>query len=100
MSNLSGTCPDHTIVHIDNFGMMKFTGDIENPQENDRYKVTINAENFEAVFCRRMMSQETGAWVFFPGSSFGLYELGKVRQYGAQSIGAQIGDVIKFQKVR
>lgn len=91
---------NHTIVHIDNFGMMKFTGDIDNPQENDRYEVKINAKKFEAVYCRRMMSQETGTWVFFPGSSYGLYELGKVRNYGAHVIGAKLGDVIKFRKIR
>ncbi len=90
---------DHTIVHIDNFGIMKFTGDMDKPQEGDRYEVIINNEVFGAIYCRRMMSQETGTWVFFPGSSFGLYELGKVRQYGAHSIGAQIGDVIKFKKL-
>ncbi|MFZ5391058.1 MAG: hypothetical protein ACOZAJ_02160 [Patescibacteria group bacterium] len=90
---------DHTIVHIDNFGIMKFTGIMDEPEEGSRYEVTINDKNFEAVYCRRMMSQDTGTWVFFPGSSFGLYELGKVRQYGALSIGAQIGDVIKFKKI-
>lgn len=91
--------PDRTIIHIDNFGMMKFTGGMDNPQENDRFEVGINSETFEAVYCRRMMSKDNGTWVFFPGSSFGLYELGKVRQYGAQSIGAQIGDVVEIQKL-
>jgi S-adenosylmethionine hydrolase len=90
---------DYTIVHIDNFGMMKFTGNLDNIQENDYYEVEINKTKIKAVFCKRMMSQETGSWIIFPGSSFGLLELGKVREYGASSIGAKIGDVIKFKKI-
>lgn len=89
---------NHTIVHIDNFGMMKFTGALEDPQENDRYIVTVNKTKLETIYCRRMMSQDTGNWVLFPGSSLDLYELGKVREYGAQSIGAKIGDVIQIKK--
>lgn len=91
--------PDYTIVHIDNFGMMKFTGNLDNIQENDYYEVVINEIKLKAIFCKRMMSQETGSWVIFPGSSFGLLELGKVREYGASSIGAKVGDVIKFKKI-
>lgn len=90
---------DYTIVHIDNFGMMKFTGNLDNIQENDYYEVEINKTKIKAIFCRRMMSQETGSWVIFPGSSFGLLELGKVREYGACSIGAKVGDIIKFKKI-
>ena len=90
---------DYTIVHIDNFGMMKFTGDLDNPKENDLYEIRINTSKIKAIFCKRMMSQKTGSWVLFPGSSFGLFELGQVREYGASSIGAKIGDVIKLKKI-
>ena len=90
---------DHTIVHIDNFGMMKFTGDLDNPKENDFYEVKINEKKIKAIFCKRMMSKETGSWVLFPGSSFGLFELGQVREYGASTIGAKIGDIIELKKI-
>jgi S-adenosylmethionine hydrolase len=90
---------DYTIVHIDNFGMMKFTGDLDNPKENDFYEVKIGKKKIKAIFCKRMMSQKTGSWVLFPGSSFGLFELGQVREYGASSIGAKIGDVIELKKI-
>ncbi|MBI2475817.1 MAG: SAM-dependent chlorinase/fluorinase [Candidatus Taylorbacteria bacterium] len=89
----------HTIVHIDNFGMMKFTGDLDNIKENNYYKVEINETKIKAIFCKRMMSQETGSWVIFPGSSLGMYELGKVREYGAKSINAKIGDILKITKL-
>lgn len=91
---------DYTIVHIDNFGMMKFTGDIGDTEEDTNYEVEINNTKINAVFCRRMMSKETGSWVIFPGSSFGLFELGKVRENGALSIEAKIGDIIKFKELK
>jgi S-adenosylmethionine hydrolase len=90
---------DYTIVHIDNFGIMKFTGNLDNMKENDYYEIEVNKINIKAIVCNRMMSQETGSWVIFPGSSFGLLELGKVREHGAFLIGAKIGDVIKFKKI-
>lgn len=92
--------PKHTIAHIDNFGMIKFTGSMEDPIPGDRYEITIGNNTFEAVYNRRMQSEEIGVWVLFPGSSFGLYELGKVRCYGAQSIGAEIGDKIRIRKIK
>lgn len=91
---------DYTIVHIDNFGMMKFTGDFGDIKEDTYYEVGINDTKITAVFCRRMMSKETGSWVIFPGSSFGLFELGKVRENGAISIKAKIGDIIKFKELK
>ena len=88
-----------TIVHIDNFGMMKFVGDIGSVMANDRFDVSIGNRTFQAVYEPRLMSRETGEWVLFPGSSFGLFELGQTRKLGAHDVGINVGDVIKLQKL-
>src|SRR5882724_2242177 len=88
-----------TIVHVDNFGMMKFTGELEGAGEGDRYQVTINESTVEAVYGKRLMSFETGTWVLFPGSSFGLFELGKVRELGAKFVEAKVGDMLTWKRV-
>lgn len=91
--------PDGTIVHIDNFGLMKFAGSIPDPKEDDKYEITINDKKFIAVYSKRMMDKDTGEWVLFPGSSFGLPELGMVRENGAKLMGFKVGDVIKLKKI-
>ncbi|MBU6214293.1 SAM-dependent chlorinase/fluorinase [Patescibacteria group bacterium] len=88
-----------TIVHIDNFGMMKFTGDIGPVAPGDRYEVMIRDHKINAVYEPRLMSLETGDWAFFPGSSFGLWELGQARKLGARELGINVGDVISFKKI-
>ena len=91
--------PDGTIVHIDNFGLMKFTGDLTGLNEGDKLDVYVNGKTLQAVYAKRMMSRETGEWVVYPGSSFGLPELGKVREDGAKQLNAKIGDIITFKKI-
>ncbi len=88
-----------TIVHIDNFGMMKFTGDIGVASPGDRYEVVVNGIKIDAVYEPRMMSLGTGAWALFPGSSFGLFELGQARDLGARKLGIRVGDVISWKKI-
>ncbi len=90
------TVADGTIVHIDNFGLMKFAGVLPNLNERDKLTVEIKGNSFSAVYAKRMMSRNTGEWVVYSGSSFGLPEFGKVRQNGAQEIGAKVGDTIKL----
>jgi S-adenosylmethionine hydrolase len=87
-----------TIVHIDNFGMMKFWGDLGPAETGDKFDVIINGLHLNVVYDPRMMSRDTGEWVFFPGSSYGLYELGQVRKLGAKNLGIQVGDVIHWSK--
>ena len=83
---------DGTIVHIDNFGMMKFTGSVI-ANEGERLTVTLSDRVvLSATYCRRLMDLETGEWAVFPGSSFGLYELGQVRAHGASSIKAKVDE--------
>lgn len=88
-----------TIVHIDNFGMMKFAGDFGPATPGDRYQVSVNEHEIEAIFEPRLMNLETGAWAFFPGSSFGLFELGQARDLGAHNLGIKVGDVISWKKL-
>ncbi len=88
-----------TIVHIDNFGLMKFVGELTGLNEGDKLKIDINETTLKAIYAKRMMSRETGEWVIYPGSSFGLPELGKVRENGAKELNTKIGDIITFKKI-
>ena len=88
-----------TIVHIDNFGMMKFTGDIGPASSGDRYEVTVGEKKIAAVYEPRIMNLETGEWALFPGSSFGLFELGQARELGARKLGFKVGDIISWKKM-
>jgi len=88
-----------TIVHIDNFGMMKFVGDLGPAKHGDRYEVMVREHKINAVFEPRLMSLESGEWALFLGSSFGLFELGQARKLGAKELGIKVGDVISFKKL-
>jgi len=88
-----------TIVHIDNFGLMKFTGELAGLNEGDKLEINVNKKTLKAVYAKRMMSRETGEWVIYPGSSFGLPEFGKVRENGARELNIKIGDIITFKKI-
>jgi len=88
-----------TIVHIDNFGLMKFTGELAGLNEGDKLEINVNEKKLKAVYAKRMMSRETGEWVIYPGSSFGLPEFGKVRENGARELNIKIGDIITFKKI-
>lgn len=91
--------PEGTIIHIDSFGLMKFTGELTGLNEGDKIEVNISGKTLKAVYAKRMMSRDTGEWVIYPGSSLGLPELGKVRENGARELNAKIGDIITFKKI-
>jgi S-adenosylmethionine hydrolase len=88
------------IVHIDNFGLMKFSEKLPEYLDNQKFTVTVSGTKtkIDAVYSKRMMSRDTGEWVIYPGSSLGLAELGKVRSNGAREINAKIGDIIHIEK--
>lgn len=88
-----------TIVHIDNFGLIKFVSELTGLNEGDKLNVDVNGKILKVVYAKRMMSRETGEWVIYPGSSFGLPELGKVRENGAKKLNAKIGDIVTFKKI-
>jgi len=87
---------DGTIVHIDNFGLMKFAGVLPDMNEGDKLTVNVKGRSLSAVYAKRMMSRNTGEWVIYSGSLFGLPEFGKVRQNGAKEIDAEVGDLVKI----
>lgn len=87
------------IVHIDNFGLAKFIGDLSGLAEGDKLQISVNGKTFSGIYATRMMNYDTGQWTIYPGSSFGLPELGKVRQDGAAELGLKIGDIITFRKI-
>lgn len=92
--------PQGTVVHIDNFGLLKIKGDAPSFDEGTRLKVFVNGEyKLSAVFAQRMMSREDREWVIYPGSSLhSLPELGTVRYPdGYKEIGIKIGDVIRWE---
>jgi S-adenosylmethionine hydrolase len=93
--------PAGTIVHIDNFGLMKFTGSLDELglKEDDAVEVTLNGRTVKATYARRMMRLDTGLWAVYPGSSFGLPELGKVRMSGVAELDAKVGDRIEVTKL-
>jgi len=91
--------PCGTIFHIDNFGLMKFTGELTGLNEGDKLKVNVSGKILMAVYAKRMMSRETGEWIIYSGSSLGLLELGKVRENGAKKLNVEIGDIITFKKI-
>lgn len=91
--------PIGTIVHIDNFGLIKFISKLTGLNEGDKLEINVNKKILAAVYIKRMMSRETGEWVIYPGSSLGLLELGKVRENGAKELNVKVGDIITFKKI-
>lgn len=85
-----------TIVHVDNFGLIKFYTTPKDFKEGDAVKLLFKGQKINAIFSKRMMSRPTGDWVVYPGSSLGLLELGKVRENGAALLDAAPGDVLTF----
>ena len=96
--------PDHTVVHADNFGNLKFTGEPERPAEGARYQVSPASPaasgrlTVEATYTQRMMGLPTGAFAVYPGSSYGLYELGCVRGDAAGALGLDVGDRLRLTR--
>lgn len=93
--------PDGSIVHIDNFGLMKIKGEFPDYSDGTNVKIFVNGEEaIVAVISERMMSRDTGTWTLYPGSSMGLPELGKVRcKDGAKELNVKIGDIITWKKI-
>jgi len=93
--------PEGTVVHIDNFGIIKIKNDFPVCQDLSKIKIFVNGkESIIATITERMMNQETGTWVLFPGSSMGLPELGKVRcKRYQQELNVKVGDIITWEKI-
>lgn len=93
--------PNGAIVHIDNFGLIKIKGEFPNYQDGTKVKIFVNGkESTVAVISERMMNQNTGTWVLYPGSSMDLPELGKVRcKDGVKELNVRVGDIITWEKI-
>lgn len=91
-----------TIVHIDNFGLLKIMGETPKFEEGQKFIISINGEEkFEAKFSNRMMTQDDKDWVLYAGSSlYSLPELGTVRYAeGYKEFGIKIGDKVTWTTI-
>lgn len=84
------------IVHIDNFGNVKFIGDLSKHQFGDVITVSIREKKYEVVYWERMMERMDGEIVIYPGSSFGLPEIGVVRGSAEELFKVIPGDIIEY----
>jgi len=94
---------DGTIVHIDNFGLMKIKDTTPSFKEGEKLQIFKNGKYIlDATFAKRMMSLDDKEWVLYPGSSLNsLPELGTVRyKDGFKDINAHIGDIITWKPIK
>lgn len=93
--------PEGTIVHIDNFGLMKIKAPKINFNDTDTFEIFSNGKYImDAKYSSRMMSNEDNTWVLYCGSSLDQFpELGCVRnKHGFKEYNLKIGDIITWQK--
>ena len=98
-TSLVDTLMKDVVVHVDNFGLMKISNKIENLEIGAKYLIRINNKEITAKYDLRMMSNETGEWILYKGSSLGLLEIGKVRENGAVELGIHEGDKVYIEKL-
>lgn len=94
---------DGTVVHIDNFGLMKIKGKTLSFKGGERLQIFKNGNYIlDATFAKRMMSLDDKEWVLYSGSSLdSLPELGAVRfKEGFKEIDVHIGDVITWELIQ
>lgn len=87
------------IVHIDNFGLIKFNSILPESKNGDIYEVTLGQQTFKMVYSNRMMNNDDETWVIYPGSSMRLAEIGQVRRNGLSILNPKIGDIIRYKKL-
>lgn len=87
----------NVVVHVDNFGLIKISNIVENLEIGKKYLVRINKKEIIVKYDSRMMSNETGDWILYKGSSLGLLEIGKVRENGAIELGIHEGDSVYIE---
>jgi S-adenosylmethionine hydrolase len=89
-----------TVVHVDNFGNIKFAWGDLNLSFGERLSARINSMSLEVVWWRRMMERQDGEWVLYPGSSWDLLEIGQVRGPGFTRMSVRPGDVVQLSPQR
>ena len=81
------------ILHIDNFGNIKFMEDLK-AENGDRYTIIIGERKYDAIYWERMMEKEDGELVIYRGSSFSYPEIGIVRGNAAKELNIKWSDRI------
>jgi len=84
---------DGTILHIDNFGNIKFVGNVKG-ENGDKYTIIIGKKKFQAIYWERMMERNDVELVIYPGSSFLYPEIGIVRGNAAKILKIKWSDKI------
>lgn len=88
---------DGTILHIDNFGNVKFIGNIK-AKNGDKYTIIIGKKKLQAIYWERMMERNDGELVIYPGSSFSYPEIGIVRGNAAELLKIKWSDKVIYYK--
>lgn len=90
-----------SIVHIDNFWLMKIFGNPISFNDGQKFKIYKNWEYIlDAVFAPRMMSLEDDVRCLYAWSSLNLPELWQVRnKYWYKKIDAKIWDIITWELI-
>lgn len=91
--------PMGSIVHIDNFGVVKIKSEMPALNEGEFVQVFLNRKHlFNAVFTYSMKNLPDNTQALYKGSSFSLLELGCVRNIQTNKQLFKIGDIISFRK--
>ena len=94
--------PTGTVVHIDNFGLIKIKGERLNLKNNQKVKIFKNNKFLlEAKYADRMMNNKDKEWILYNGSSLDFPELGTVRyKNGYKDMDIKIGDIITWEIIQ
>lgn len=98
VSILPSPLSESSIAHIDNFGNAKLKLKFID-EDGSTYKIKTNNKETTFTYWTRMMERENGEFIIYPGSSFGLIELGLVRGNLAKELELKVGDKITIEKV-
>lgn len=92
------TITDGTVVHIDNFGVIKMTGSLNIETEQKVILYCNGVKIQEAIYTDSMKNLPDGTLALYKGSSLNnLPEIGKVRKLGtAEELKVKIGDIITW----
>ena len=91
---------DGIILHIDNFGNIKFKHKFEDVENMTRFMITLNGREYKVKYYERMMNGNDGELVVYKGSSFGFSEIGVVRGNAADLLKPRVGDVVIIREDR
>lgn len=87
------------IVHVDNFGNIKFPWPNLEARPGDRFRATVRGHWIDLVYWIRMMERADGEWVLYPGSSWDLLEIGQVRGKGFCALDVHPGDMVHVERI-